>query len=214
MPLLNDQTREEVKKILELMQNPITLELFTLKIESGLCKETHELLNEMAALSPKIQLEIHELESENELAETLKIDKLPAIIIKNEKDYGIRFFGIPAGYEFTAFMASSLLVSKGELHLTLGTIAFLDTLNKPVHIEVITSPTCPYCPMMVMSAHQMAYYSDFVTADMIEGSEFPVLMNKYKVEGVPRTVINETYFLDGAAPEEMLIDKIKVALNV
>jgi glutaredoxin-like protein len=213
MPLLDDQTREEVKKIFELLQTPVILELFTMKIECGLCKETHELMSELVALSPKLSLELHEQESESELANQLHIDKVPAIIMKTDKDFGIRFFGIPAGYEFTAFMASLLLVSRGELHLTPATIAFLDTLNKPVHIEVITSPTCPYCPMMVMEAHQMAYYSKYITSDMVEVSEFPMLMNKYKIEGVPRTVINETYFLDGAAPEEMLVEKIKVALN-
>jgi glutaredoxin-like protein len=214
MPLLNDQTRDEVKKVLDLLEKPIILELFTLKIECGPCKDTHDLLIEVAALSPKITIDLHVLESENDLADTLKIDKLPAIIIKNEKDYGIRFFGIPAGYEFTALMASMLLVSKGEIRLSSATTAFLDTLKTPVHIEVITSPTCPYCPAMVILAQQMAYYSDYVTADMVEISEFPLLVNKYKVEGVPRTVINETYFLDGAVPEEMMIDKIKVALNV
>jgi glutaredoxin-like protein len=213
MPLLNEETKVEVKKILDLMQGEVTVELFSMKIECGLCKETHELLSEIAELTPKIKIDLHELESENELADTLKIDKLPAIIVKNEKDYGIRFFGIPAGYEFTSFMASLLLISKGELHLSPATTAFLDTVKKPVHLEVIVTPTCPYCPTMVMLAHQMAYYSEFVTADMIEISEYPILANKYKVEGVPRTVINETYFVDGAAPEEMLVEKIKEALN-
>jgi glutaredoxin-like protein len=214
MPLLDDKTRDEIKKVFDLLKDPVIIELFTMKIECGLCKETHELLSEIVALSPKLSLELHEQESENELAAKLNIDKVPAIILKTQKDYGIRFFGIPAGYEFTALMSSMMLVSRGELHLSPATIAFLDTLKKPVHLEVITSPTCPYCPMMVMLAHQMAYYSDFVTADMIEISEFPLLMNKYKVEGVPRTVINETYFLDGATPEEMLVEKIKASLNV
>jgi glutaredoxin-like protein len=213
MPLIDDKTKEEIKKIFEMLENPVTIELFTMKIECGLCKETHELLSEIVELSPKLNLELHEQESETDLATKMNIDKVPAIILKRDKDYGIRFFGIPAGYEFTAFMSSLLLISRGELHLAPATTAFLDTIKKPVHIEVITSPTCPYCPMMAMLAHQMAYYSDFVTADIVEISEFPLLMNKYKVEGVPRTVINETYFLDGATPEEMLVDKIKVALN-
>ncbi|HPT71389.1 MAG TPA: thioredoxin family protein [Candidatus Cloacimonadota bacterium] len=214
MPLLNDQTREEVKKVLDTLDKPITLDLYTLQIECGLCKDTHQLLSEIAELTTKITINLHELESENQHADTLKIEKLPAIIIKGEKDYGIRFFGIPAGYEFTSLMAAMLLVSRGELMLKPETKAFLDTLQKPVHIEVITTPTCPFCPGMVVIAHQMAYYSDKVLADMIEISEFPTVANKYHVEGVPRTVINEKIFLDGAAPEDMLVDKIKEALNV
>jgi alkyl hydroperoxide reductase subunit AhpF len=58
----------------------------------------------------------------------------------------------------------------------------------------------------------MAHYSPRVKADMIEATEFPELSVKYQVMGVPRTVINETEFQEGAAPEPMIIEKIKAAL--
>jgi len=63
-----------------------------------------------------------------------------------------------------------------------------------------------------MLAHAMAYYSDNVSAEMIELSEFPHLAVKYDVQGVPRTVINEKWFQEGAAPEDVLVAKIKEAL--
>ncbi len=55
----------------------------------------------------------------------------------------------------------------------------------------------------------MALESDKVRGDMVEAIEFPHLSNKYQVQGVPRTVINEVGFLEGAAPEQMLVAKIK-----
>jgi alkyl hydroperoxide reductase subunit AhpF len=77
---------------------------------------------------------------------------------------------------------------------------------------VFVTPTCPYCPGAVVLAHRMGYYSPKVKADMIEATEFPHLAMKYNVMGVPRTVINETEFQEGAAPENMIIDKIKAVL--
>lgn len=55
----------------------------------------------------------------------------------------------------------------------------------------------------------MAFESENVRSDMVEAIEFPHLSNKYQVQGVPRTVINEIGFLEGAAPEQMLVTKIK-----
>jgi predicted DsbA family dithiol-disulfide isomerase len=66
----------------------------------------------------------------------------------------------------------------------------------------------------VRLAHQLAFESDQVKADMVEAIEFPHLSMKYQVQGVPRTVINETVHQVGAAPEAMLMAKLKEAIAV
>lgn len=62
-------------------------------------------------------------------------------------------------------------------------------------------------------AHQMAMENPLVSADMVESIEFPQLSSKYNVMGVPRTVVNEEVYLEGAAPASMLVEKIKEALS-
>ena len=64
----------------------------------------------------------------------------------------------------------------------------------------------------MLLAHQMAMESDLVRADMVEAIEFPHLSMKYEVRGVPRTVINETVHLEGAAPEQLVMNKVREAL--
>lgn len=140
------------------------------------------------------------------------MDKIPAIAIIGEKDYGIRFYGIPAGYEFSSLLSAILMVSTGMVKLGEDTKKFLDKLSKPVHMQVFVTPTCPYCPQAVILAHQMAFYSNNVKADMVEVSEFPHLAQKYQVQGVPRTTINENWYQEGAAPEQMIIAKIEESL--
>jgi len=63
-----------------------------------------------------------------------------------------------------------------------------------------------------MLAHHLAIASDLVTADMVEAIEFPHLSQKYSVMGVPRSVINETVHQEGAAPEPMLLERLKEAV--
>ena len=64
-----------------------------------------------------------------------------------------------------------------------------------------------------MLAHRLAMESEWITADMVEATEFPHLANKYDVYGVPRTVINETIHVEGAVPEPMLVNELMKALN-
>jgi predicted DsbA family dithiol-disulfide isomerase len=65
----------------------------------------------------------------------------------------------------------------------------------------------------VRLAQQASMENDLITADIVEISEFPHLAQKYQVRGVPKTVINEDYVLEGAAPEAMLMDKIGEAVK-
>lgn len=212
MPILDDKIKQEVTKILSSMVKPITIKLFTQGMECGYCKETHELLNEIITTNDKLKLLILDLEKDVEEVKKHNIEEIPAIVVMDEKDHGIKFYGIPAGYEFSSLLNALLMVSTGVAKLTDETKAFLDKLQKPVDLKVFVTPTCPYCPQAVILAHQMAYYSDKVTAEMVEVSEYPHLAVKYQVQGVPRTVVNEKWFQEGAAPEQMLVEKIKEAL--
>jgi glutaredoxin len=87
-------------------------------------------------------------------------------------------------------------------------------LSEPLHLQVFVTPTCPYCPQAVILAHQLALESDYITADMVEATEFPHLSMKYQVMGVPRTVVNETVHVEGVAPEQMLVAKMEEALSI
>lgn len=217
MSLLNEQDRQYLAEKFQAIQYPVKLVLFTQEFECQFCRETRQIAEEVAALSDKISLEIKDFVKDRAVAEQYKIDKIPATLIlrggDNPKDYGIRYYGIPSGYEFSSLIHDILMIGKGDSGLTAETRQWLAQLQKPLHLQVFVTPTCPYCPPAVLLAHQLAMESNLVTADMVEASEFPHISNKYQVMGVPRTVINETTFLEGAAPEKMLLAKLRQAVN-
>lgn len=212
MSIFDDKIKKELGEILQTLKKGITLKYFSQELECRYCKDTHDLLDELTGFSDKIKLEVYDFVKDKDIVDNYSIDKIPAIVVEDGTDYGIRFFGIPGGYEFASLIEAIRLVSAGDTTLKAETKTFLDNLESDVHLQVFVTPTCPYCPGSVILGHQMAHYSPRVKSDMIEATEFPHLAQKYQVMGVPRTVINETVFLEGAAPEEGLVEKIKEAL--
>ncbi len=213
MPLLNDEIRQEVSKILADLPGPVRLVMFTQEFECEYCAETRQLVEEIAELSDRITAEIYDFQADRAKAEELGIDKIPAIAIIGAQDYGVRFYGIPSGYEFASFLHAIQSVAAGKPELSDATLRTVAGIQKPVHIQVFVTPTCPYCPQAVMLAHQLAIASPLIRADMVEAMEFPHLAVRYQVMGVPRTVINETVHIEGAAPESHVVAKLQEALG-
>jgi glutaredoxin-like protein len=211
MPLLDANVREQIAAELAGLENPVQLVVFTQEFECQYCKETRQLCEELADLSDQISVKVHDFVAAKDKADEYGIDKIPAIAVTGAKDYGVRFYGIPSGYEFVSLLDSIKTAAAGQAELMPETMTFLGGLKKPLHIQVFVTPTCPYCPRAVVLSHRLAVASDMVTADMVEATEFPHLAQKYSVMGVPRSVINETVHQEGAAPEPMFLEQLKQA---
>ena len=214
MPLISEKDAEFLRKEFETnLVEPVKLVMFTQEMECQFCAETRQIVEEIAELSDKIAVEIYDFVADKGKAELYQIDKIPAIAVVQvedgkEKDYGVRFYGIPSGYEFTSVIEDIVDVSKGESGLQPRSKEAVAGITEPVHFQVFVTPTCPYCTQAVRLAHRFAIESDLITADMVEAIEFPHLSNKYGVHGVPRTVINEEFHQEGAVPEPLMLAKL------
>lgn len=187
--------------------------LFVPGVECEYCKETGELLKELSEVHDKIKLEVYDFISDEEMVKRYEIERIPAIAIVGEEDYGIRFYGIPSGYEFSSLIETIIDVSKRETKLSKEVKDRLAKINKDVVIQVFVTPTCPYCPRMVHTAYQFAMESKYITAKGIEVIEFPQLGNYYNVSGVPKTVINDKEEIIGAVPESVFLESIEKVLE-
>jgi glutaredoxin-like protein len=212
---LDDKLKSELQKKLTPLKKRVKLLLFTKELECQYCKDTHQLLKELSETSEMLDLEVKNLILDKNDAEKYSIDKTPAIVMLDEegKDYGIKFYGIPSGYEFSSLLEDILLLGTGEHGLSDKVVEQVKAIKKPVHLQVFVTPTCPYCPQAVITAHMFSYLNDNIHADMVEASEFPQLSNKYNIQGVPRTIINEDDFIEGAAPVDMVLNKILINLD-
>ena len=212
MPMLPDDVKAQVRETLADLENPVHLVLFTQTLECMYCAENRQLMEDVAELSDLVDVTVYNQITDAEKAQEFGVEKIPATVIMGEEDYGIRFYGIPAGYEFTTLIHTIRMIGITGSQLDKETRQALEALTDPVHLQVFVTPTCPYCPQAVALGYEMAYVSSNVRADGIESTEFPHLAIKYQVAGVPRTIINETTDLEGAAPPDMLLEKIQEAL--
>ena len=141
MALLNAGIRKEVKAALAGVKTPVTFKVFTQPLDCQYCTETRDLVQEVAELSDKVSVEVYDFEQDKALADSLGIDKVPGMAIIGAKDYGVRMFGIPAGYEFGSLIEGIKLVSEGDSGLAPDTRKQIAKLKQPVTIQVFITPT-------------------------------------------------------------------------
>lgn len=175
------------------------------------CEETRQMLEELASLSDKISLTVHELSEAPEEGQKLGIDKVPGIVLRGPANRALRFFGIPGGNEFPNFVETIIEASKQQVQLVPEAAKLLKKLKDNVSITVYVTPTCPHCPGAVRAAYRLALASAHVSAAAVELGEFPRLGQQLGVRAVPYTVINDRLAISGAVDEIGLAEQVMKA---
>ena len=214
--LITEQDKAQLKRAFRKdLKGQVRLRLFTQKPsvltipgrECRYCPQTQQLMEELAALTPKISLEIVEFFDQPKLAKENGVTRIPAIVLSSDGSSRVKFYGAPIGYEIDTIVEDIITISRGVSPLTMGTRKKLRQLNQEVHIQVFVTPSCPYCPALARLSHAMALENPRITADVVEIQEFPSLAQSYGVRSVPLTVINEHIRFSGAATEPQLLEK-------
>ena len=202
-----------IKDTFSKLINPVTLYVFTTKNHCLYCNETLEIARIIAEFSHLIKIEECECTTDSQTAKEFNIDKHPAIVVHGREKYGIRFFGVPSGYELGSLVEAIVDASRGETEIPPDVKELVRSIDKKVNIQVFVTPTCPYCPIAVRAAHKFAILNRNILGDMIEAIEFPDLSQKYMVMAVPKIVINEKVTFEGAVPEMFFAQKIIEAIE-
>ncbi len=186
-----------IRDVLSKMENAVRLKLFTSADKCIACKDVLLLIQELTTHSlGKIEYENISLDDADgkKKAATYNVSRAPTIIFV---DYGIRYTGAPIGLELAPFVQTIIMASTGQT--VLGDLANeqLARIKKPVTLEVIVTPTCPYCAQAVLLENSLAIMSENVSVDVVESYENPDIARKYEVTGVPVTIINKEKKITG-----------------
>jgi alkyl hydroperoxide reductase subunit AhpF len=145
--LLSDSDRGQVKELLGTLPRPVRLILFTQTFGCETCADAHRLLKELADVSPQLLVEECNLVLDKARAAAFGVERAPTTVVVaidaegNERDYGVRFVGLTAGYEFSSLIDAIVLVSSGESQLTDESRALLAAVQEPITIQVFVTPT-------------------------------------------------------------------------
>ena len=139
--MLKEKDRKKLIEIFEKIEKNVKIVIFTQEMECPHCEMTREMLEEVSALSGKLSLEVHDFVAEADLAKKYGVDKIPATVLLGDMDNGIRFYGIPAGYEFNVLIEDIMDVGKRNPGLSKEVMTELAKVDQPVHMQVLISPT-------------------------------------------------------------------------
>jgi glutaredoxin-like protein len=185
--------------------NSVRIIFFEQSIGCESCAPTRRALEAIARDNPGVTVDVLNLVLDKEKAAEHGVDRVPAVLIAASGRDRIRYYGAPLGHELTTLLEAIQMSATGETGLSEQSRAQLRALSKPVSVKVFFTPTCVYCPQMISLANKAAIETPFVTAVSIDATEFPDLVHRYSVNGVPKTVINDALEIMGAATEEGFI---------
>lgn len=211
MPMLDDDARKQLAEILSAMKDDVELVMFTQETDCDTCEDTKNFIEEFGEISDKVKVTVLDFVGDSARADELGVDKVPAIVVleKGGTNTGVKFYGIPAGYEINSLTHAVLAVSGEKEEIPEDLLARIRSIDRPVHIEVFVGITCPYCPPAVATSNMLALENENISSDMIEGSTFPQLLLKHNIMGVPAVVIDDKIVLSGAQPVEKMLEAIE-----
>lgn len=211
MTAISDSARRLAREALDALPRRVRLVFFTQTFGCETCYDQQRLLQAVAELSPSVVVEECNLVLDATRAAAYGIDRAPSIAIValddagHEVDYGVRFVGLTAGYEFQSLVEGIRLVSRGEADLSPASQAALARLTGPTTIQVFVTPTCAFCGGAVDLAYRLAIASPHVSAAAVEVSEFPDLIRQFRVNGVPKIVVNGRHDWLGQQAEDTFV---------
>jgi len=185
--------------------NRVTIIFFEQSIGCETCAPTRRVLEQIARDHNDVTLDVRNLVLDKDKAAECGVDRVPALIVSSQAGDRIRYYGAPLGNELPTFLQAVAMAATGHTELDEQSRVKLKALTTPVRLSVFFTPTCAYCPRMISLANQAAIESPLVSTVAIDATEFPDLVRRYNVNGVPKTVINEAREILGAVPESEFV---------
>jgi alkyl hydroperoxide reductase subunit AhpF len=142
MALISDEVASQLKTEFAGLVSPVRLVVFSQAMADPESEQVRRLVEELTALDERLTSEPVNFVLDQDRVQALGIARTPAIaILAGEKDHGVRFYGMPSGYEFGTLVDAILDVSSGDSGLSEPTRTALAQLTRPVHLQVFSTPT-------------------------------------------------------------------------
>ncbi|MEQ8352690.1 MAG: alkyl hydroperoxide reductase subunit F [Leptospiraceae bacterium] len=206
--MLDNQLIEQLKQYFERLEKEVTLVLHSGEHEKR--QELMGMLQGVASASPKVELieaESSEKFSGSGYTES-NSDGLTFYVLSAGESTGIRFRGVPGGHEFNSLILAILQAGGVPVRLDEDVIDMMSRLGGELHFETVVSLDCHNCPDVVQTLNSLSLVSGAISHDMIDGSLYPEVVEKYKVQGVPAVFLNGEPFSSGKVDASTIISRL------
>ena len=209
MAMLNEKVIEQAREVLKKMRDPLELTYFSQELECESCASMSSFVDEIGRLDDRLRITRKEFVRDRELAAEMGVHHIPSLVVHHPVDgrAAVRYYGLPGGYEFGAFLRILVLFSSGEKADSFDP-ATAAAIEKEVNLKVFVLTTCPACPVMAYLGGAMAHANPKITTEIIEANTFVDLSQKFDISSVPKIVLNDKVEIVGVLPPEELVKRI------
>ena len=179
--LFTEDMLAQLHTVFDRMASPLLLRLYL--DETPLSAELKQYMEELAAQSSKLTVETGASE---------EVEHLPCVrICRPDGGWtGLAFHGVPGGHEFTSFVLGLYNAAGPGQAMDEDARAAIQSIQKPLNLEILVSLSCTMCPDLVTSAQRIAVENPHITAQVYDLNHFPDLREKYQVMSVPCLIVN------------------------
>ena len=208
--LLNDGLRNQIKSILAMMENEVTLvSIVDESIDKSV--EFMDLILDMASLGDKLNVEIYKKSENLEIEEKINADKLPvvALLDKNKNYSGVKVHGVPGGHELNSFILAIYNLAGPGQAIDEELLKEIKEFDKETNIKVVVSLSCTLCPDVVVASQRLAMENENIETEMIDLSLFEDIKRKYRIMSVPAIIVNDEKVHFGSKKINEILDLVK-----
>src|ERR1700734_2329308 len=184
--MLDDSLKAQLQGYLERLQQPV--EILASLDESDGSREMLQLLQDIAALSPLVTLEVRRDDEEIKPSFALR---------RMGEESRVRFAGVPLGHEFTSLVLALLQVGGHPPKADAKTLDQVRSLDGELRFETFVSLSCQSCPDVVQALNLMAVINPRIRHTMIDGAVFQQEVERRQVMAVPAVFLNGQPFGQG-----------------
>jgi alkyl hydroperoxide reductase subunit AhpF len=175
------------------------------------CPQVQQILEDVARLSPRISLRVHEIGASQDLARRYHVERVPAIVVRGVLNRPVLYYGVPWLLQFAPLIDMVISASRGESQLKPATKRKLKRLKRDLPVRVFVTPETPDGPAVVTTLAQMAAENGHIHLTVVDVDEFPALAQQAGVRETPTVVIDERVRLSGPLDEDALLTELLAA---
>lgn len=155
---LQVRERRMIRDMLHPVTDPVLLRLFLDQGDTPAQTATGRILHELTEAAPKrIRLKIHRAGEAERLRRSLGIQYTPTLVPMKGggTDCGIRYAGIPSGYQLGVLIALLVDLAQDQPHGSAKIRALCGRLDTRMKMTVFLTPSCPHSARVVRLAQRL-----------------------------------------------------------
>ena len=204
--LISEELKGQIATLLSKMTQKVTLKA-VLDYDNEKSMEMGSFLKVIASCSDLLDIEFYEKGEDVKLEEELHTEYLPVVGLYDEVYKGVCFHGTPGGKEINSFLAAICNLGGIGTPLEKRLLKNIAYIKNHLNVKVFVSLACHHCPHVVAACQKIAFANEDVQIEMYDANLYPELVEKYNIQRVPMTVVNDTTVIMGEKPIEDLVNR-------